>query len=602
MRLMYHRQAIALIESNRSIRLSPPVLENLSSYLLCKYVARRTQTMVLEHLCNRAFWNLDDARDIQHSPLLGQLPELLADESFRISTVSLVQSLLAHSCGIPVSSTQINTLESLMINPNHLSDEDLSLQVASALSSQAGHPPEHGPGQHPLVTLLSSSNRHMRWWACNVIIFFFQDDPGTPEHWIFPAAELVKLLRDEEYIADQAVYALALGLERWEVAASIVEAAMLYNSVKKLCEGLARLEGHHSMSLSMLLEEIPMGTWLADVEHMDKALVEQTVLKLVQVSQERQGRAAILESGVLQSAPKLLSFKSSGIRSRTCELVENLAQYDTRPPEIVVMLSELLRDSREDIVIRAVYVLNQIPEHLQQDEVVTLVATNFLGSLPRLLRLQRAELGYPICKLTWDLVKHDCEQRDLCGIRSGKAGSQPVINAVLSALADGVLDRTIPATDDTIVRPLAQTIAQFSGSPTGAQALVASRDLRRYLCALLASKNPEIRQSAFTIMENLATHELAAPVILDVRLCGQVLSLARRRDMDATTRALAMYTLGRISRCYRGVTVLVELGALGVLRGLKGLKLRPLTSKEISVGELLWPPLSLHPSSHRPDL
>ncbi|KAJ7622387.1 hypothetical protein FB45DRAFT_124919 [Roridomyces roridus] len=292
-------------------------------------------------------------------------------------------------------------------------------------------------------------------------------------------------------IVDQAVYALALGLERWEVAASIVEAAMLYNSVKKLCEGLARLEGHHS--ISMLLEEIPMGTWFADVEHMDKALIGQTVLKLVQICQETQGPAAIVESGVLQSAPALLSFKSLDIRSRTCELVENLVQR---------MLCELLRDSNEDIVIRAVYVLNRISEHLQQDGVATLVVTNFLGKLPRLLRIQRAELGYPICKLIWNLVKHECEQRDL----RGKVGSQPVINAVLSALADEV-EEPITATDDTIVRPLAQTIARFSWCPAGAEALVASRDLRRYLSALLSSKNPEFRQSACTIMENLGMYE-----------------------------------------------------------------------------------------------
>ncbi|KAJ7622384.1 hypothetical protein FB45DRAFT_927662 [Roridomyces roridus] len=516
MRFMYHRQALGLIESNRAIRLSQPVLEDLSSYLLCKYVSHRTQWTVLQYLNYRARWHDGEAQEILNSPVLDHIPQLLVDENLRELTISLLETLLARTLGRSMLSIlEPNTSEYLLRGDDPKSQHDICLEVTAVLARYARHP----QGEHPLLQLLESNRGHMRWWACKVIIYF-QDAPEM-ERW-FPATKLVKLLRDEDGdVRDQATYALARAFERRPgIAAPIVAAATRENSVKELCAGFARKQ--HSLALSILLDQIPMKNWLDDLSNMDEALVEQTLRKLIRVSQDCGGSDALRLAGIQDHLPQLLSGESASIRSRTCELVDNLPGYHTWAPDMLPTLRGLSKDDSEPAAIELAYALNQMTEHLHSvgAGATILLGTNILKDGPS-RRSQRVDIRYPLRNLIWTLVKHNCTHfacdPQIC------LALKSVIDALVGALPiQGLLDFVRSQNVET-VKTVAQTLVQLSRWPGGVEALVTSPDFNRHLSGLFASPTREVHRLGCMIMENMTRYNLRIhvyPGIVDEKYEG----------------------------------------------------------------------------------
>ncbi|KAJ7626824.1 hypothetical protein FB45DRAFT_868109 [Roridomyces roridus] len=170
------------------------------------------------------------------------------------------------------------------------------------------------------------------------------------------------------------------------------------------------------------------------------------------------------------------------------------------------------------------------------------VAANILEPLPRLLCSKRLDIRYKASCLIWNLVKHKPAHR-ACS-RETCSEHETVVNSVLDGL------------------PM-----EFYGmQQAGAEALVTSGRLQTRLSELIVLPISQVRQSTCMILEHLAMYQYALPVILEVTLWEQVLSLLH--DADGMTRVSAIYALVQVSRWPQGASVLVQLRALEVLQQL----------------------------------
>ncbi|KAJ7643574.1 hypothetical protein FB45DRAFT_1052518 [Roridomyces roridus] len=95
--LMYHRQALEYIRLNSHKPLTEAMLDILSSYIECKYVASRTKLRVLSHLSFRAQLDMKEAQNIADSSVFSAIPLLLesSDVHIRRESAKLITRLWA---------------------------------------------------------------------------------------------------------------------------------------------------------------------------------------------------------------------------------------------------------------------------------------------------------------------------------------------------------------------------------------------------------------------------------------------------------------------------------------------------------------------------
>ncbi|KAJ7641950.1 hypothetical protein FB45DRAFT_863020 [Roridomyces roridus] len=140
LRLMYHRQALEYIRVNKDMPLTEAMLDILSSYLGCKYVATRTKLAVLTQLRLRNHEHA--AKSTVHSSLFFEIPQLLesSDLGIRIATTCLINALAdCESCAPSiVTSNLVEKLASLL----HVHDSNTWLieEVLESLTAIAVWP------------------------------------------------------------------------------------------------------------------------------------------------------------------------------------------------------------------------------------------------------------------------------------------------------------------------------------------------------------------------------------------------------------------------------------------------------------------------------
>ncbi|KAJ7494157.1 armadillo-type protein [Mycena latifolia] len=102
MKLLYHREALAFMKSNRDIPFSPETLEIYSSYLSWKYVSSATKIAILEELKTRAR-SEEDAWVLLHSNMVYTIFESLRSTSYfdkldlRREAEAILRNLARHS-------------------------------------------------------------------------------------------------------------------------------------------------------------------------------------------------------------------------------------------------------------------------------------------------------------------------------------------------------------------------------------------------------------------------------------------------------------------------------------------------------------------------
>ncbi|KAJ7622370.1 hypothetical protein FB45DRAFT_1032036 [Roridomyces roridus] len=328
---------------------------------------------------------------------------------------------------------------------------------------------------------------------------------------------------------------------------------MRENSVKELCAGFAGK--HHSLALSILLDQIPMKNWLDDLRNMDQALVEQTICKLVRISRDPAGPAAMRVAGIQHYFPELLSSKSASIRSRTCDLVDNLPGCHTWAPDMLPTLHELLEDDSEAAPIGLAYALNQMTEHFQPVGARIFEVMNTVETGPSHWRCD-PETCSELEPVITDVLGTLPIQRLLDLTKPVPFFFLGKSNPMHESISPYIMNRS---QDAETLKTVAETMAQLSWWPAGGDALVAAR-YRYPLFSFLTSTIPEVRQSACIIFENLG--------FLDEPFYEPLLSLVH--DTDTLTCYRAVCALAEVSRWPDHVPASEQTSILATLDELQG--------------------------------
>ncbi|KAJ7622375.1 armadillo-type protein [Roridomyces roridus] len=155
MKLLYHQQALRIMDENRDQPLSEELLDIYSTYISCKYVSSRTGALVLAHLGERALEE-DSSRRILCSPLLDHLT---LQTRGNIPALRLIATLAARRLGAPFLPGVIVPISTML----HMEEDDqlvIAVITTLATSEDAGA---------VLSILLYSQNWRIRWQTCTLI-------------------------------------------------------------------------------------------------------------------------------------------------------------------------------------------------------------------------------------------------------------------------------------------------------------------------------------------------------------------------------------------------------------------------------------------------
>ncbi|KAJ6531051.1 armadillo-type protein [Mycena capillaripes] len=267
MRLMYHRQVLALIRKNRGSTLSKTILETYLSYFgPWDYISRSTKDAIVKDLNYRAKSNADDARAMADSPVFYYLLQKLrsSDIGERIASCQLVGNFASHDFSISVI-LKLRVGEQLV---SLLYDEDYMVvtetmhalsQIARWLAGVQAFV-DAKTLDHVLQSL-GSPSANIRKMACELVGRLASHEPATEA---ILKLQLNPLLRDEDSeVIEWALCTLSRIAASLDGAQAIVNAKMLEHFLELLdspspnvrgsiCLLIGKLAGHESTAPAVL--------------------------------------------------------------------------------------------------------------------------------------------------------------------------------------------------------------------------------------------------------------------------------------------------------------------------------------------------------------
>ncbi|KAJ7456234.1 armadillo-type protein [Mycena galericulata] len=486
MRLMYHRQALNLIQKNSGVSLSAETLEVFSSYLPLEYVLPSTKAAILVELSNRAdmYTAEEDVLIIaQDTFVLQQIAKIVGSKetSFILQqrACELLGKMGRSTVPFPAELSPCRLLVSLLRNEN----ADL---VTSALNAlfwcshwlNGAKAAVDAKALDYVPELLESTNQIVRTEACKLLENLAEYKPLIPAILRKQplVVRLVCLCGEEDSLyhvyARQALDYISKYLTADAKGVDLV--LVLVGSPKIearrwTCEIIETLTRDKSTRLTLLEEIIcvPLVSRLS--QEQDIGILRSIICSLSQISRRTDGSRALISTNVLDYVPKFLDSPNVEIRQCSCELLGNLSCHESTAPAILASIC---------------------------------------GQLMHLLRDKN------------DIVSGEAED-SLNKIMRSSEGAQAAINAK-------VVQRFSREDDAWILKPVICTLSQIARQMDGSRALIAANVLD-YVPKLLDSPNVEVRQCSCELLENLSCHESTAPGIL-ASICGQLVRFLRDKN------------------------------------------------------------------------
>ncbi|KAF7359744.1 hypothetical protein MVEN_00699100 [Mycena venus] len=623
MKLMYHRQVMACIKRNQHSPLSTPLLETYSSYIPWDYISQSTKAAIFDELIYRTHSGIDDARLVVNSPFFWCTVQTLksSDVRARISSCRLIRNLALHELSTPVIMWPgvCEQLVSLLRDDVTVVAEAIYTLAQIAVWPEGAQAIGNPKTLASIMELLYSQSRDVCKRACNLIARLPHHEPTAQAILKFkPCVQLVTLLHDINFtVVRDATYALSQ-ISRWsDGAEAIVDAKTLdhllklLNSfspdVRKLSCNLVGNLASHGPTVSLVLELRPCAQLVTLLRDKNSEVVESAIYALHHIAPWSDGAEAIVNAKTLDVVLELLDSFSPEIQKWTCNLVGNLASFESTAPAVLmlkpwVQLVTLLRDNESEVAKNATYALSCISRWLDGAEAI--VDSKTLDHALGLLISSSPNIRAWACMLVGRLANHKSTAlavltlkpwvqlvtllRDkdgevvrgaiyaLCEISCWLDGAQAIVNAK-------VLDHVLELLDSSSPDICAWTCELVEGLTSHESIVPAILDLKPCvkLVTLLHNKDPEVVESATSalyqiahcpgickcackLLGNLANHKSTAPTVLELNPSRQLISLLR----EPTTRPSALFALCAISEQVDGIKALAELDVSEELRKL----------------------------------
>ncbi|KAJ7753650.1 armadillo-type protein [Mycena maculata] len=612
-----------LISSNEGVqRWTCNLVGNLATYesiarvvftmkpcILLVSLLRHKSSEVIEQatyaLCMISRW-LNGALAVVDAKLLDHIEELLisSNEGVQRWTCNLVGNLASHESIAPhvLTTTPCIRLVSLLRHKNAEIIEQatyalsqISWWLDGALAVVDAKLLDH------IEELLISSNEGVQRWTCNLVgNLATYESIARVVLTTRPCILLVSLLRHKNVaIIKHAIRALSGISRRLDGAQAIVDAKLLDHIEELLIssnEGVQRwtctlvrnLSRHQSIAQETLTMK-PCPQLVSLLRHKNSEVIEQATYALCIISWWLDGALAVVDAKLLDHIEELLISSNEGVQRWTCNLVGNLATYEsiarvvltTRP---CILLVSLLRHKNAKVIEEATYALSQISWWLDGAQAVTdaklldhieelLISSNegvqrrtciLVGNLASYKSITPVVLTMKLCILLVSLLRHTnaevieqaaCALSQIC---EWLDGAQAAVDAKLldrieellissnkgvqrwtcilvgnlasyKSIAPAVLT-TRPHNYVEVIEQATCALCQISWWLDAAQAAVDAKVLD-YIDKLLSSSNPGTQIGACNLIGNLVSHESIAPVVLTMKPCIRLVSLLRHNDV-----------------------------------------------------------------------
>ncbi|KAF7350458.1 hypothetical protein MVEN_01351300 [Mycena venus] len=546
MKLLYHRQALALIRKNRGKPLSGTMLDTYMSYFQWDFVLWSTKAAIFEDLAGRAQSKVDEARAVVDSPDFSYITQMLKSQDIgaRISSCRLLGSLARHECTMET----ILELRSCAQLVSMLHDENsgvigLAVYVLAQIACHLNGAQAIVDSRALVLVLellesLPSSN--IRKWTC-VLTGKLASHGSTLASVLElkPYAQIVPLLSDKDYgVVDGAAHALSQIGRSLEGAQAIVDAGALGHVLELLespsstirkwtCKLVGNLAWHHSTRTAVLALK-PFQALVTLLSDKDSRVVSAAAHALSQIAHSLDGAQAIVDARGLDHVSKLLKSPTPNIRKWTCKLVGNLAWHHSIRAAVLALkpyesLVSLLSDKCCGVLDGAAHAVSQIARSL--DGALAIVDAGALGHVSELLESPSSTIRKWTCLLAGNLVWYDSTRAAVLALKPYKT--------LVSLLSDR---------DSGVVEWAVYALWRIARSLDGAQAVVNAGALVLVL-KLLQSPSHNSRKWTCELVGKLASHELTLPAILELEPSEQLLSCLR----EPSTRPSAIFALLTIS-------------------------------------------------------
>jgi len=362
---------------------------------------------------------------------------------------------------------------------------------------------------------------------------------------------LVSLLTDEDYgVIARALFALFQIARLLDGAEAIVNAKVL-NEVPVLLEStspevrnrtfeLVGMLAKHDSTGSDVFNLKPCMRLVACLGDENVGVVQSAMYALSEIAGWSDGVQAIVDAKAVDHVLALLESRRSGVREWTCELVGRLARDPSTATAVLKLkpyepLVYLLGDEDWQISARAVFALSQIAHSLDGAQAV--VDAKALDHVLKLLHSPRTKLRRWTCELVGRLASHFPTAETLLELK-------PCLQLV------ALLRHEKSLVDLRALFALCQ-IARWLD---GAEAIVNAHALDHVL-VFLESRSSKARGWTCKLVGRLASHASTVSAVLDLKLCGQLVSFLR----EPATRGDAMFALCAISEWPDGVAALANI-------------------------------------------
>ncbi|KAF8171378.1 armadillo-type protein [Mycena galopus ATCC 62051] len=333
MRLMYHRDVLALIKKSRGIPLSMETMEIYSSYLAFKYVSSSTKTAILEDLEKRTKFG-GDARTVAESPVLDLVSELLrsSDPEVQSGTRSMLEQLAHHAAALGVNPCV--QLVSLLCdkNPKVIVDTVFALYRITQRADGAQAAVD-AKILDCVAELFASLESVVRRWTCKMLgNLVFHETTARTVCDLNLCIQLVSLLRDKNPdVIGEAVSTLGQIALRADGAQAAVEAKILDCVAELLAspdyvvwtdtwEILRRLASHKTAATCVQLVSL--------LRDKNPKVVEEVLTRLWQITEQVGGAQAAVDANILDCVAELLASPNQYVRRFTCMMLLNLASHE----------------------------------------------------------------------------------------------------------------------------------------------------------------------------------------------------------------------------------------------------------------------------------
>ncbi|KAF7369624.1 hypothetical protein MVEN_00293200 [Mycena venus] len=383
-----------------------------------------------------------------------------------------------------------------------------------------------------LDQLLESSNTNVLTWICGLVGKLARLPPVVPALWEGNRCQtLVELLRNDPVsVAPNAVYALAL-IAYWAEGLRTLTCVML--------ENLAR----HEPTLTSLLGTNSCERLVNLLRDSEPSVVESAVRALAFIASQANGALAVCEAGAPEAFDQLLESSESGIRNWTCNLLGDIARFETTETAAwnVHRCRKLVQLSRDDPLVGANALCALTKIAYCADGAIAVVEGGALQQLGELFESAFSDVQQWTAKMLVPLAYHS------------------TVAAVLAANPCRGLVTLIRGGHPDVIGPASEALARIAKSIQGAQAAVEA-GVTSTLDPLLQSSNTDVRMWTCNLIGSLCSHLPEIPAIWEGNRCNMVVELSH--DVSPTVSASALYALSQFALSVDGAAAVIDAGAL----------------------------------------